>query len=100
MLFLSSCPQLLIISRGGIEEVYRCIEKYPYLDFDEIEIYLKSLGKKVLYAKVSFFLEQHKEKFFVEDKLLNKLLKNKPDSIIYFDSMRRKGKLILKVIQI
>lgn len=81
---------------GGIEEVYRCIEKYPYLDFEEIEKYLKSLGKKVLYAKVGFFLEQHKEKFFVEDKWLNTLLKNKPDSIIYFDSMRRKGKLIKK----
>ncbi|MFH1453339.1 MAG: hypothetical protein ABIH00_05100 [Armatimonadota bacterium] len=79
---------------GGIEEVYRCIEKYPYLNFEEVLKYLDALGKSKLYAKVGFFLEQHREQFYVEEDLLKKLRKNKPTSIVYFDSQRKSGKLI------
>lgn len=79
---------------GGIEEVYRCIEKYPYLNFKEVLNYLDALEKSVLYAKVGFFLQQHKEQFYVEKELLKKLKKKKPVSIVYFDSQRNKGKLI------
>ena len=79
---------------GGIEEVYRCVEKYPYLDFEEIMNYLEALGKKMLYAKAGFFLKQHREQFYVEESLLQKLRKRIPNSVIYFDSQRKKGKLI------
>jgi len=79
---------------GGIEEVYRCIEKYPYLNFKEILEYLDMLNKKVLYAKVGFFLQQYKEQFYVEEELLKKLKEKKPASTVYFDSKRKKGKLI------
>jgi len=79
---------------GGIEEVYRCIEKYPYLNFKEILEYLGVLNKRVLYAKVGFFLQQHKDQFYVEEELLKKLKEKKPASTVYFDSKRKKGKLI------
>ncbi len=79
---------------GGIEEVYRCIEKYPYLNFEEILSYLDALEKSVLYSKVGFFLQQHREQFYVEEELLKKLKKKIPASIVYFDTQRKKGKLI------
>lgn len=79
---------------GGIEEVYRCIEKYPYLNFKEILEYLDMLNKKVLYAKVGFFLQQHKDQFYAEEELFKKLKEKKPASTVYFDSKRKKGKLI------
>lgn len=79
---------------GGIEEVYRCVEKYPYLNFEEIMAYLDALEKNILYAKVGFFLQQHREQFYVEDVLLRELKKKAPISVVYFDSKRKKGKLV------
>jgi predicted transcriptional regulator of viral defense system len=79
---------------GGIEEVYRCVEKYPYLNFEEIMAYLDALEKNILYAKVGFFLQQHREQFYVEEALLKELKKKIPNSAVYFDSKRRKGKLV------
>ncbi|MGA1841645.1 MAG: type IV toxin-antitoxin system AbiEi family antitoxin domain-containing protein [bacterium] len=79
---------------GGIEEVYRCVEKYPYLNFDEIMAYLDALGKNILYAKTGVFLQQHREQFFVEEELLKELKKRAPVSAVYFDSERKKGKLV------
>jgi hypothetical protein len=52
------------------------------------------LNKRVLYAKVGFFLQQHKEQFYVEEELLKKLKEKMPASTVYFDSKRKKGKLI------
>ena len=79
---------------GGIEELYRCIEKYPYVSFDEIIKYLDRFEKKVLYAKVGFFLQQHRDQFYVDDNILNDLKKHITSSIVYFDHNRRSGKLI------
>ena len=52
------------------------------------------LNKKVLYAKVGFFLQQHKDQFYAEEELFKKLKEKKPASTVYFDSERKKGKLI------
>lgn len=79
---------------GGIEEVYRCVEKYPYLNFEKLLEYLHAREKKVLFARVGFFLEQHREQFYVEESLLNKLHKEQQSSVVYFDTKRRKGKLV------
>jgi len=79
---------------GGIEEVYRCIEKYPYLNFEKLLEYLYARGKKILFARVGFFLEQHREQFYVDKELLEKLHKEQPSSIVYFDPKRRKGKFV------
>ncbi len=81
---------------GGIEEVYRSVEKYPYLDFDKILNYLALLKSKVLYARVGFFLEQHRKQFFVEEEILKKIQLNIPSSVVYFDPKRKNGKLVEK----
>ncbi len=79
---------------GGIEEVYRSIEKYPYLEFDKILEYLAILKSKVLYARVGFFLEQHRKQFFVENDVLKSIKINMPASVVYFDPKRKNGKLM------
>ncbi len=79
---------------GGIEEVYRCVEKYSYLNFEELLKYLYARNRKVLFSKVGFFLEQHREQFYVEEKFLDKLHKEQQSSVVYFDSKRKKGKLV------
>ena len=55
---------------------------------------MDALEKSVLYSKVGFFLQQHREQFYVEEELLKKLKKKIPASIVYFDTQRKKGKLI------
>ncbi len=81
---------------GGIEETYRSLEKFPYLDFDKMFHYMKILGSRVSYARVGYFLEQHREKFFAEEKILQRLEENIPSSAVYFDPGRKEGKLIKK----
>lgn len=81
---------------GGIEEVYRSIEKYPYLDFDKMLDYMEILGSRVSYARVGYFIEQHREKLFAEETILQKIEANIPSSVVYFDPKRKKGKLIKK----
>jgi len=79
---------------GGIEEVYRSVEKYSSLNFEKLLKYLYARDKKVLFTRVGFFLEQHKEQFYVEKEFLDKLHKEQQSSIVYFDSKRKKGKLV------
>ena len=79
---------------GGYEEIYRSIQKFPYLSFEVLFEYLTILGKKVLFAKVGFFLEQHKEKFYVDDQFLSALEKQKPSNPVYFSSRQKPGKLV------
>ncbi len=79
---------------GGIEEVYRSIEKYPYLDFDRIFKYLALFKSKVLYSRVGFFLEQHQKQFFVDDYILKQIMENIPSSVVYFNNKRKNGKLV------
>ncbi|MDA3792119.1 MAG: hypothetical protein PF545_00465, partial [Elusimicrobia bacterium] len=81
---------------GGMEELYRSIEKYPYLDFERVLKYLDLFDSKVLYARVGFFLGQHKKKFFVEDNLLDELKAKIPSSVVYFTPGRKKGQLVKK----
>lgn len=79
---------------GGIEEIYRSVEKYSYLKFEELLKYLYARSKKILFAKVGFFLEQHKKQFYVEQNFLDKLHKEQPSSVVYFNPKRKEGKLV------
>ena len=79
---------------GGIDEVYRSVDKYPYLDFDMLLKYMEVLGSKVSYARVGFFLEQHREKFFAEESVLNKIKEGIPKAVVYFDPKRKEGRLV------
>ncbi|MFW6135103.1 MAG: type IV toxin-antitoxin system AbiEi family antitoxin domain-containing protein [Elusimicrobiota bacterium] len=79
---------------GGIEETCRSLEKYPYLDFDKLFSYMKVLGSRVSYARVGYFLDQNREKFFVEEEILKKMEEKIPASVVYFDPKRKQGNLI------
>jgi predicted transcriptional regulator of viral defense system len=70
---------------GGFEEMYRSLEKMPYINGDVLLEYLRFRGKKSLYAKVGFYLEQNRSDLYVEDDLLSELEKYKPSGKIYWE---------------
>jgi predicted transcriptional regulator of viral defense system len=76
---------------GGIEEMYRSLEKIPYLQFETLIKYLELRRKKKLYAVVGFFLEQHHEEFHAEDSLLQYLERMKPSTPDYWDRSRKES---------
>lgn len=79
---------------GGWEEVYRCAEKLPYLQFDILLEYLNLRDQKILFAKTGFFLEQHREDFFVEERFLQELEKRTPRQPLYLDRSANNGRLL------
>jgi predicted transcriptional regulator of viral defense system len=76
---------------GGLEEVYRCAEKLPFLNFDVLAEYLHLRCRKVLFAKIGFFLEQHLKEFFVEEDFLRSLEKEVPKQPLYLGGRSNKG---------
>jgi|WetSurMetagenome_2_1015567.scaffolds.fasta_scaffold379104_1 predicted transcriptional regulator of viral defense system len=74
---------------GGFEEMYRSLEKLPYLQFDNVAEYLELRRKKKLYAVVGFFLEQHREEFHVEESLLRNLERAKPSTPDYWQRSKK-----------
>jgi len=78
---------------GGFEEVYRCAEKLPFLNFDVLAEYLRLQDRRILFAKVGFFLEQHREAFFVEEDFLNDLERQVPRQPLYLEGRSKKGRL-------
>jgi predicted transcriptional regulator of viral defense system len=77
---------------GGFEEMYRSLEKMPYLQFEVLMKYLELREQKKLYATVGFFLEQHRETFHVQESLLQNLERNKPATAVYWDRSKKGGK--------
>jgi len=77
---------------GGLEELRRCIEKLPYVDFEEVMRYLEQRDKKVLFAKTGFILEQNRENWYVKGSWLETLQAKIPTSPTYF-TPEDKGKL-------
>jgi len=80
---------------GGFEETYRCLEKMPYFQPEIVLEYLELRNHKSLYARVGFFLEQHREDFHTEESLLVQLERNKPTQPIYW-SLHGKGGVLIK----
>ncbi|GJQ20277.1 MAG: hypothetical protein HBSIN02_06320 [Bacteroidia bacterium] len=79
---------------GGFEEMYRSLEKMPYLQFEVLMEYLELREQKKLHATVGFFLEQHREAFHVEESLLQNLERNKPAAAVYWDRSKKGGKYV------
>ena len=80
---------------GGFEETYRCLGKMPYFQPETVLEYLELRNHKSLYARVGFFLEQHREDFHTEESLLVQLEHNKPTQPIYWN-LHRKGGVLVK----
>lgn len=76
---------------GGFEEMYRSLEKIPYLQPDIILQYLELREQKNLYARVGFFLEQHRSEFHVEESFLKRLARNVPVQPVYWVPDRKTG---------
>jgi predicted transcriptional regulator of viral defense system len=80
---------------GGFEELYRCAEKMPYLDYDTLLHYLELRAGKALFAKIGFYLEQHRKELYVEERVLQEIEKNVPKEAVYLQS-RQKGGVLQK----
>ncbi len=79
---------------GGFEEMYRSLEKIPFIRPDLLMQYLEVREQKNLYARVGFFLEQHREYLHVEESLLRQLAQNIPSQAVYWTQYRKGGVLM------
>jgi predicted transcriptional regulator of viral defense system len=80
---------------GGFEEMYRSLEKIPFIQPDVLLTYLDMREQKKLYARTGFFLEQHREGLHVEESLLKLIARNIPAQPLYL-SPRRKGGALMR----
>jgi len=76
---------------GGFEEMYRSLEKMPFIQTELIKEYLEIRKQKNLFALVGYFLEQHSEQFHIEESFLQLLESNKPAQPLYWDRSRKGG---------
>lgn len=81
---------------GGWEEIWRSLESIEYFDLDIIYDYLLLLNNTTSFAKVGFYLEQHKKALMVEEPFLQKLEQHKPKSLHYTERHNRKDCTLLK----
>ena len=92
MVDLLSRPDLA----GGWEEIWRSLESIEYFDLDMVYDYLSILDNTTSFAKVGFYLEQHKEALMVEESFLQKLEHRKPKNLHYMERQNRKDCTLLK----
>lgn len=81
---------------GGWEEIWRSLESIEYFDLDSVYDYLLILDNTTVFAKVGFYLEQHKEVLMVDENFLQKLENHKPKSLHYMERQNRKDCFLLK----
>ena len=75
---------------GSWEEIWRSLESIEFFDLDLVYEYLFLLDNNTTFAKVGFYLEQHKEELMVDEAFLQKLEKQKPKSPHYIERGNRK----------
>ncbi|MFW6121930.1 MAG: type IV toxin-antitoxin system AbiEi family antitoxin domain-containing protein [Petrotogales bacterium] len=81
---------------GGIDEVWRSIELFDFLDLSNVMDYLLLLDNSTTSAKVGFFLERNQKRLEVSESVLEQLLEMKPKSIHYIDRNNRVNAKIIK----
>ena len=64
---------------GGWEEIWRSLEMIEFLDLDSVIAYALRLDSATTVARVGLFLEQHRERLFVEDMHLERLAAHAPE---------------------
>jgi predicted transcriptional regulator of viral defense system len=79
---------------GGFEEMYRSLEKIPFINPDLLIQYLDLRDQRNLYARTGFFLAQHQEDLHVEESFLQKLAQNVPAQPLYWTPQRKGGVLM------
>ncbi len=79
---------------GGWEEIWRSLEMIEFLDLDAVIAYTLLLGSATTVARVGVFLEQHRERLFVEDAHIERLVAHAPKHPRYLDASRQPGRLV------
>lgn len=79
---------------GGWEEVWRSLEMVEFFDLGAVLAHVERLGSALTAARVGFFLEQHREALFVEERHLQPLRRLAPRQARYLDRSRGPGKLV------
>lgn len=76
---------------GSWEEIWRSLESIEFFDLDKVVEYTLLLDNATTTAKVGFFLEQNKDRLFVEDKHLAPLKKAHPLRPHYLNRTKRES---------
>jgi predicted transcriptional regulator of viral defense system len=79
---------------GGWEELWRSLEMIEFLDLESVLYYTLALDSAVTVARVGLFLDQHRDRLFVEEKHLELLVAHAPNQPRYLDSKRVPGRLV------
>jgi predicted transcriptional regulator of viral defense system len=79
---------------GGWEEVWRSLEMVDYFDLASVVEHTVKRQSAITAARVGFFLEQHRETLFVDERHLKTLQKHAPQRPQYLDRKREPGKLV------
>ncbi len=79
---------------GGWEEIWRSLEMVEYFDLAAVIEHALKLESALTIARVGFFLEQHREPLFVEERHLLALAEHAPRQPRYLDRSREPGRLV------
>jgi predicted transcriptional regulator of viral defense system len=77
---------------GGLEEAWRSCAAVPSLALRELEVYVRTLGRRTLAAKVGLLLERRREELVVPAALLDRLRGLAPRSPVYAEPGRPRGR--------
>jgi predicted transcriptional regulator of viral defense system len=78
---------------GGLEELVTSAEGFAALDFALLREVLETYDEKAVWAAVGWFLERNRRAFYVPDRLLAELERNRPRSPQYLLRDERGGPL-------
>ncbi len=79
---------------GGWEEIWRSLELIEFLDLEALISYALRLGSATTAARVGLFLDQHRERLFVEEEHLDRLARRVPKDPRYLNTSREPGRLV------
>lgn len=79
---------------GSWEEIWRSLEMIEFLDLDMVITCALQLDSATTVARVGFFLEQHRDRLFVEEVHLERLRAYAPNDPRYLDGTRESGRLV------
>lgn len=81
---------------GGWEEIWRSAEHIPILNVEKMIEYAFLLANATTIAKLGFFLEQHRQRFIIDEQQLDLLQEKKPHGIHYLERVKRESGKLMK----
>ncbi|MFQ6071158.1 MAG: hypothetical protein ACE5KT_00440 [Methanosarcinales archaeon] len=77
---------------GGIEEMIKSIDMFPFINYDRLYEYLLKFNKKALFHKTGYVLSIFKEKWNLPEDFFEKLKTNLSKRVYYLD--KKNGKFV------